>query len=227
MNILLAADVDGAVGGINIWAKHIYDYSKGQDEINIDTAPDKRKDFTHFTSSSIKRILDGIHVYVRYVNGLSKIQKARNQAEHCVCSFSEDNLLEMYESAVPFVNDFFEEELEIDPATVFANWLDFLDIKKLAEARQKNVEEFIDEHTDIEALKRGEHITAECSECGAEAIDIGDGMLTCKACGNKEAYNTCSECGGIFPENGCVNFYDELGICGNCFDEKSGILDGE
>lgn len=73
MNILLAADVDGAVGGINIWAKHIYDYSKGQDEINIDTAPDKRKDFTHFTSSSIKRILDGIHVYVRYVNRIRRL----------------------------------------------------------------------------------------------------------------------------------------------------------
>ena len=100
-------------------------------------------------------------------------------------------------------------------------------VQKLAEARQKNVAEFIDKHTDIEALKMGTHISAACSECGAEAIDIGDKMLTCRACGNKEAYNVCRECGGVFPENGFVSFYEELGLCYDCFAEKSGMNDDD
>lgn len=166
-------------------------------------------------------------VYNRYAEGLVKIQTARNQAEHCICSFSSDDFLEMFENVVPFVNDFFEEELNTDPADIFKNWSDFLAIQKLAKARQKNVTEFIDKHTDIEALKMGTHISAACSECGAEAIDIGDKMLTCRACGNKEAYNVCRECGGVFPENGFVSFYEELGLCYDCFAEKSGMNDDD
>ena len=76
-------------------------------------------------------------VYKSYETSLRKIQKARNQAEHCVCQFSENDLLKMFLEAIPFLNDFLEKELEIDPVDVFENWEDFIEIETVATARKK------------------------------------------------------------------------------------------
>lgn len=70
--VLLTADVDGAVGGINVWAGHLYEYAKRQTEVEIDALPARRKDFTTFTSSEWKRIWDGIRAYTRYLWNMRK-----------------------------------------------------------------------------------------------------------------------------------------------------------
>ena len=62
---------------------------------------------------------------------------------------------------------------------------------------------------------------------GSQAIDIGDGLLTCKMCGNKESYHICNECGGVFTENGFTSFIEDVGMCYDCFCEKSGMNDDD
>lgn len=211
--------------------KDILNFLKIDDGNLIFSSINSVKDLQTVTLNDIERRFKQFKikcdVYKRYQGNLSKIQNARNQAEHCVCVLSENDLLNFYENAIPFVNDFMEEELNTDPTEVFENWTDFLSIEEVANARKKNVEEFIDEHTDIESVKNGTHISAECPVCGSEAIDIGDKMLTCKNCGNKEPYHICSECSGVFPENGFTTFYEDLGLCYDCFAEKSGINDSD
>ncbi len=76
--VLLTADLDGAVGGINIWAKHLCDYSLGQSKITIDTAPDNRSDFTSFMSDKYHRIKDGIKVYCHYLFKVNKMLKEKD-----------------------------------------------------------------------------------------------------------------------------------------------------
>ena len=193
------------------------------------TSPDFLKDFQTVNLNEMEKrfrqLKIGNEVYERYKNDLKNVQKARNQAEHCVCTFSEDDLLKLFETSIPFINDFLEEELNTDPVKVFHNWSEFLSIRSLAEARKKNVEIFIDENINWEDAKAGRVIIGECSECGADSIDIGDGLLTCKNCGNKEKYAICSECGNIFTGLDYDSFVEEANMCYECFQEKSGMLD--
>lgn len=78
LKILLNADIDGAVGGINVWAKHIISNSNADNsEIILEAFPDGRKDFTVFTKNKFLRIVDGARAYS--VNAFRLIKKIRSQ----------------------------------------------------------------------------------------------------------------------------------------------------
>lgn len=159
-------------------------------------------------------------VYKKYEKELKLLQKTRNTMEHSICCASEEQLLAMFETAVPFINDFLEEELNESAELLFNNWDSFLEIKELAKAREHIVDDFIDDHMDIEDGKLGWAKTSFCTKCGHETIDISEGVLYCKFCGNKDEYEVCSECGEIIPLDGDVSFYEDIGICGDCLDNK-------
>lgn len=176
------------------------------------------------TLSEILRRFDKLKepndVYKKYEKELKLLQKTRNTMEHCICCSTEEQLLALFETAVPFINDFLEEELNESAELLFKNWDSFIEIKELAKTREKNVEEFINAHINIDDAKRGISRIATCTKCGHETIDIGNKILYCKFCGNEDEYKICSDCGEIIPLDGDISFYDEIGICGDCLDYK-------
>jgi hypothetical protein len=159
-------------------------------------------------------------VYKKYEKELKLLQKTRNTMEHCISCSTEEQLLALFETTVPFINDFFEEELNESAEQLFNNWDSFLEIEELAKAREKNVDDFINAHIDIEDAKLGISRTSICTKCGHDTIDIGNGVLYCKFCGNEDEYEVCSECGEIIPLDGFISFHDDIGICGECLDNK-------
>lgn len=159
-------------------------------------------------------------VYKKYEKELKLLQKTRNTMEHCICCSTEEQLLALFETAVPFINDFLEDELNESAEQLFKNWNSFIEIEGIAKSREKTVDDFINDHTDIEDVKLGISRTSTCTKCGHETIDTGDGVLYCKFCGNEDEYEVCSECGEIIPLDGDICFYEDMGICGNCFDYK-------
>ena len=74
LKILLTADVDGAVGGINIWAKHIVSYWENSNEskVELETIPSGRKDFTSFTQNTFHRVYDGVKAYSVFIRNVRK-----------------------------------------------------------------------------------------------------------------------------------------------------------
>ena len=75
----------------------------------------------------------------KYEKELKLLQKTRNTMEHCICCSTDEQLLALFETAVPFINDFLEEELNESAEQLFNNWDSFLEIEELAKAREKNV----------------------------------------------------------------------------------------
>ena len=70
VRVLMNADLDGSVGGINTWAKHIVDYYSmpgNRNSVNLSIISDKRKDFTAYTKNSVTRIIDGIITYASFI----------------------------------------------------------------------------------------------------------------------------------------------------------------
>lgn len=89
--VLMMADVDGAVGGINIWARHVVNYWKTLDAscIVIDTISSGRKDFTSFTKNKATRILDGIKAYSAFLRKVDReLQKEKYDVFHINSSAS-------------------------------------------------------------------------------------------------------------------------------------------
>lgn len=191
---------------------------------DLDT-PDIERDFKTVTLDEIekrfKQLKEPNEVYKKYEEKLKRIKTARNRLEHYVNDFNADQLLAMFEHSIPFINDFLEYELEISAETVFTNWSEFLEIKQLADARLETVEKFIHENwPSYKDCPEGLH-ESECTMCGNRSVDIGNGVLYCKYCGNEDEYHICSECYEVFPENGFYSFHDEIGMCDDCLMYKA------
>jgi DNA repair exonuclease SbcCD ATPase subunit len=191
---------------------------------DLDT-PDIERDFKTVTLDEIKKrfkqLKEPNEVYKKYEEKLERIKTARNRLEHYVNDFNSEQLLAMFEHSIPFINDFLEYELEINAETVFSNWSEFLEIKQLADARLETVEKFIhDNWSSYKDCPEGLH-ESECTMCGNRSVDIGNGVLYCKYCGNEDKYHICSECYEVFPENGFYSFHEEIGMCDDCLMYKA------
>jgi len=209
--------------------KHVlYKYClEKRTSFSFDT-PDLEKDLKTVTLDEIlkrfKQLKEPNEVYQKYSKHLEYIKKARNRMEHYVNDLKSEQLLPMYEYAIPFINDFLEYELDISAESEIENWKEFLDIKSIADARKETVEKYIlDNQISSRDYRHGTdlRIESECSECGSKTIDVGDGYLYCKACGNKDNYNVCCECGEIFLENGYETFHEEINMCDDCLMYKA------
>ncbi len=190
--------------------------------------PDLEKDLKTVTLDEIikrfKQLKEPNEVYKKYSKHLDYIKKARNRMEHYVNDLKSEQLLTMYEYAIPFINDFLEYELEIAAESEIANWKEFLDIKNIADARKETVDKFILENqVSSRDYRHGTdlRVESECSECGSQTIDVGEGYLYCKACGNRDNYYICCECGGVFLENGFETFHEEINMCDDCLMYKA------
>lgn len=90
VKVLLTADGKDAIGGINVWAQNILAYGLNKTgSISIDAVGAKRRDFTTFTKSKIKRFFEGVVVYFRFCVEIAyKLKKERIDILHIVSSAS-------------------------------------------------------------------------------------------------------------------------------------------
>lgn len=201
------------------------------DSVDLSSSPVKLKAVDrnkHYRTVDYRQILERLiligeekSIIFKYHKSFEKVQQHRNRFEHFQNEISEAEILQLYGETIPFVNEFLEDELNIDPATLFTNWHDFLGIEKFAESREKTAREFYkanrQQHSDI-ANGEKEQLVDECPQCGSPyAIEINHNLV-CKNCGYAGEIYECCRCGTKVSQNGWESFDVDSGMCGTCLE---------
>lgn len=188
--------------------------------------PSIKDDFKTVTYSEIKIRLNEFGEkdsrIFNYDKEFKKLQNLRNRIEHYIYDIDENDFLITFHNIMPFVNDFIELELKEDAEQLFSNWAEFIEIDSLAKSRIETVKNYLKENLPSQKeIFNGEDypLKCDCPECGHTMIKKKD-KLFCKFCGLEDNYNICDNCDEVFLENGFDTFYEDVGLCSSCFDDK-------
>ena len=145
----------------------------------------------------------------------TRIQRMRNTVEHCINSFSQEEMKKMYKETVPFIVEFLYYDLEIKPYNVMKNWYSYSAIKdiKLHDKWKECVEEYIRLHEgNIEVIE------CNCPECNSIALVVDD-VLHCENCGweTKDFYE-CEKCSELIHSDD-ERYTKGQHFCKNCISE--------
>ena len=157
----------------------------------------------------------------KYGKCFNDLRKLRNRIEHFDFEVKDDDILKVFHSLMPFINDFIEVELGKKPHDVFHDYLRFLKIEDFYKARLETMKKYIEkEEPSWHDIADGEIPLdkCECPDC-PEGIIISKGeVFYCEACGYKEKLHVCIRCEGRFPDHEWSSTNEEISICDNCWD---------
>lgn len=165
-------------------------------------------------------------IYKKYkqLGVFTNIQRMRNTVEHCINTFSRQNMETLYSETVPFIIEYMHEDLGLKPYDYLQDWDSCLAIKNITNTWREYVERFLDENISSDPHSLDSTLTCDCPNCQSTAVLI-DGIIHCENCGWETSdYYICSECGELIPD-GDFNYMssseDDFGrMCSICFDNK-------
>lgn len=165
-------------------------------------------------------------IYKKYkqLGVFTNIQRMRNTVEHCINTFSRQNMETLYSETVPFIIEYMHEDLGLKPYDYLQDWDSFLAIKNITDTWQEYVERFLDENISSDPHSLDSTPTCDCPNCQSTAVLV-DGIIHCENCGWETSdYYICSECGELISD-GDFNYMassgedDDFGrMCSICFD---------
>ena len=165
---------------------------------------------------------------LRYHKTFESLRKKRNRIEHFVYDMKQSEFLTIFHEIMPFINNFLEKELNIDPTSIFTNWDEFLDIESFYKERLLENQKFVKEMqvSDRDVAKGGEYIYEDnCPSCtNGIIIEVSSNELYCKTCGFQASFDKCEYCGEIIPDYGWLSYNNELGLCSSCIEHLSDNL---
>ena len=162
-----------------------------------------------------------------YKRELEQLRKLRNRIEHFAFDVKDDDILKIFQSLMPFLNKFIEQELDAKPHDVFQDYDNFLQIEQFYESRIESMQDYIEkEEPGYSELKHGD-LPLEKLECGycSDGIMISHGdKFYCETCSHEESLFECIRCGSRIPESECSRNCQEISICDDCWET---IIDRE
>jgi len=162
-------------------------------------------------------------ILYQHDHDLDELRKKRNRIEHFLDDVKETELFSAFLKALPFINDFIEEELRENINEFLPCWNDYIAIEEVYKHRLEKMKRYIEsQQPSYRDIKHGssELIEEDCPNCSEGImIDIGDKKLYCKACEYETTYQECENCSRIILEDDFDQFLEDTGMCSECLED--------